>query len=60
MKNKGLTISLSAMILLLVIAVTGCKCDKNNDKNYCIENNMIVFDEPQRVEGQTTMLESLW
>lgn len=42
--------------MLIIIALSSCKCDCDNAKNYKIENNAIVFNEPQRVDGQTSML----
>ena len=57
MKNIKLINFLTAMLLLLVIAMSGCKNKCNNGKNYRFEDNAIVFNAPQRVEGQTSMLE---
>ena len=57
MKNKKLTISFTAVFMLLIVVMTSCKSDCNSGKNYIIEDNFIVFDEPQRVDGQTSMLE---
>lgn len=57
MKNNRLTISIAALILVIFIAMTGCKNNCNNRKNYRFEDNTIVFNEPQRIEGQTSMLQ---
>ena len=43
--------------MLLIVVMSGCKNDCVPGKNYQIKDNVIVFDEPQRVEGQTSMLE---
>ena len=49
------------MFLVIVIALSSCnggsQSDKQTGKNYQIKDNVIVFDEPQRVEGQTSMLQ---
>lgn len=45
---------------LLVLVISMCCCTSNKEeeaKNYKIIDNAIVFDEPQRAEGQTSMLQ---
>ena len=53
--SKTFLLSVPA-IFMLIIAMSGCKCDCSDGKNYQIKDNVIVFKEPQRVEGQTSML----
>lgn len=44
-------------IMLTVVVMSCCTNKENNGKNYKIKDNVIVFDEPQRVDGQESMLE---
>lgn len=48
-------VSICVMALIL-FSISGCKCDSENGKNYHIKDNVIVFDTPLRVDGQTSML----
>ncbi len=54
MKAKSFIFGL--MTLVLASMFVGCTEEKSSDKAYSIENNKIVFDEPQRVEGQKSVL----
>ena len=44
-------------LLLLLVAMCCCTSNKQQFDNYRIEDNVIVFDEPKRVEGQKSMLQ---
>ena len=47
------------IILMLVasIFVSSCSSDENSDRNYVVKDNMIIFTEPERVEGQKSVLQ---
>ena len=58
MKNKALHLFIG---LVLLTMATAC-CDKQETTevrkgNYRIVDNTIVFDEPQRIEGQKSVLQ---
>ena len=54
MIKKHLSIVLA---LVLSIFVSSCSVDNKSDKNYIVTDNMIVFDEPERIEGQKSVLQ---
>ena len=54
MMKKHLSIVLA---LVLSIFVSSCSVDNKSDKNYIVTDNMIVFDEPERIEGQKSVLQ---
>jgi Predicted dehydrogenases and related proteins len=59
MKRKGLFLSLAA---LLICILTSACCNKENntkntDRNYKIVDGVIIFNEPQRIEGQKSVLQ---
>ena len=54
MKKRQLFVMLA---LVLSIFVSSCSTDVKSDGAYTIENNMIVFPEPARVEGQKSVLQ---
>ena len=54
MMKKHLSVVLA---LVLSIFVSSCSDSVKSDKNYVIKDNMIVFDEPERVEGQKSVLQ---
>lgn len=47
------------IILMLVasIFVSSCSSDVKSDRNYVVKDNMIIFSEPERVEGQKSVLQ---
>ncbi|MBQ2852181.1 MAG: Gfo/Idh/MocA family oxidoreductase [Bacteroidales bacterium] len=47
------------VILMLVasIFVSSCSSDVKSDRNYVVKDNMIIFSEPERVEGQKSVLQ---
>ncbi len=47
------------IILMLVasIFVSSCSSDVKSDRNYVVKDNMIIFTEPERVEGQKSVLQ---
>ena len=48
---------LFAMILIVSALFAACAPKENRHGNYVIKDNVIVFDEPQRVEGQKSVLQ---
>ena len=46
-------------LLTIVLSIFVCSCSNNNktDTAYVIKDNMIVFDEPERIEGQKSVLQ---
>ena len=54
MMKKHLSITLA---LVLSIFVSSCSVNNKSDKNYVVTDNMIVFDEPERIEGQESVLQ---
>ncbi len=47
------------IILMLVasIFISSCSSDVKSDRNYVVKDNMIIFSEPERVEGQKSVLQ---
>jgi len=45
------------IIFLIVAAIALCGCNTSDNKGYTIKNNRIVFDVPERAEGQQSMLQ---
>ena len=56
MNNRFLHMILS-IVLLLGISSCGSKNAKTEEKNYKIVDGTIVFDEPQRKDGQKSVLQ---
>lgn len=48
---------LIVLTLVLGVFVTSCLSDKKSDLAYTVEDNMIVFPEPERVDGQKSVLQ---
>ena len=48
---------LFALFILAVCLLTACAPKEERHGNYVIKNNTIVFDEPQRQEGQQSVLQ---
>ena len=45
------------IVLALVLSIFVSSCSTKSDKNYVIKDNMIEFDEPERAEGQKSVLQ---
>ena len=54
MKKRHLFATLA---LVLSIFVSSCSTDVKSDAAYTIKDNMIIFPEPARVEGQKSVLQ---
>jgi hypothetical protein len=48
---------LGLLAIVLSVFVSSCTTNVKSDAAYTIENNMIVFPEPERVEGQKSVLQ---
>ena len=45
------------LALVLSIFISSCSTDNKSNNNYVIKDNMIVFDEPERIDGQKSVLQ---
>ncbi|MBO7287169.1 MAG: glycosyl hydrolase, partial [Bacteroidales bacterium] len=45
------------IVLALMLSIFVSSCSTKSDKNYVIKDNMIEFDEPERAEGQKSVLQ---
>ena len=50
---------LTSLIIIAACILTACTPKPKEDRhgNYVIKDNMIVFDEPQRADGQKSVLQ---
>ena len=45
------------IVLALMLSIFVSSCSTKSDKNYVIKDNMIEFNEPERAEGQKSVLQ---
>ena len=45
------------LALVLSIFISSCSTNNKSNNNYVIKDNMIVFDEPERIDGQKSVLQ---